>query len=68
MADIRTESVEFAANEADEPILGLLRRLLEEQRVGTPFDSAVQHFTDALGTEDEVFERARAALSDLAPD
>src|SRR5439155_6584307 len=46
------QAVEFAANEADEPILGLLRRLLEEQRVGTPFDSAVQHFTDALGTED----------------
>jgi tight adherence protein B len=46
------QAVEFAANEADEPIGGLLRRLLDEQRVGTPFDAAVRHFADALGTED----------------
>ena len=46
------QAVDFAAKEAEEPIGGLLRRLLDEQSVGTPFDAAVQHFAGALGTED----------------
>ena len=46
------QALEFAANEADGPIDQLLRRLIEEQGVGEPFDVAFQHFGEAVGTED----------------
>jgi tight adherence protein B len=47
-----TQSTEFAAEEAEEPLHALLARIPEEQRLGTPFEDALQHFGEAVDTED----------------
>jgi tight adherence protein B len=45
-------AVEFAAGEADEPMATLLRRLIDEQRLGVPFEDALHHFAEALQSDD----------------
>jgi len=46
------QSLEYAAGEAEPPVDDLLRRLIEEQRVGASFEVALQHFADAFDTDD----------------
>jgi tight adherence protein B len=46
------QSIEFAADESEPPIRPLLRRTLEEQRIGAPFEQALQKFGETIGTED----------------
>jgi tight adherence protein B len=46
------QALEFATQEADEPMAGLARRMAEEQQVGVPFEIALQHLGESLDTED----------------
>ena len=47
-----TQSAGFAAQEAEEPLRPLLARISEEQRLGTPFQEALEHFGEALDSDD----------------
>jgi tight adherence protein B len=46
------QALEFSAAEAGEPIDGLLRRMLDEGRLGVPLDESLRRFADALATDD----------------
>ena len=45
-------AVEFAASEADEPMAVFLRQVIDEQRLGVPFEDAMQHFAQELDSDD----------------
>jgi tight adherence protein B len=51
------QAIESAADEVGPPMSAMLRRLSDEQRLGTPFDRALGSFSDALGTEDALLFR-----------
>jgi tight adherence protein B len=46
------QALEFAVSEAQPPMARLLATFLDERRLGTPFDRALDHLADSLGTED----------------
>jgi Flp pilus assembly protein TadB len=51
------QAIQSAADEVGPPMSAMLRRLSDEQRLGTPFDRALGNFSDALGTEDALLFR-----------
>jgi tight adherence protein B len=46
------QALDVAAREIDEPMASLVGRVVSEQRLGTPFETALGHLTSALGSED----------------
>jgi tight adherence protein B len=46
------QAVEFAHREAEPPMREAVGGLVAQQRLGTPFDVAVERFGDAIGTDD----------------
>ena len=46
------QAIEFAASEAEEPMAEFALLMAEERRVGVPFDDALEHFGNALSSED----------------
>jgi tight adherence protein B len=47
-----SQALEFVASEMENPMAELTSRLMAEQRLGTPFDVALEHLGEALGTGD----------------
>jgi tight adherence protein B len=56
------QAIGSAADEVGLPMSAMLRRLSDEQRLGTPFDRALSNFSDALGTEDALLFRLVVAV------
>lgn len=46
------QAIVSAGQEVGPPMSDMIWRLTDEQRLGTPFDQALGHFAEALGTED----------------
>lgn len=46
------QALEFAAEEVPAPMSAVLGRLMQEQRLGTPFEEALRRFADHLGSAD----------------
>jgi tight adherence protein B len=46
------QAVEFAHREMDTPMREAVAHLMAQQRLGTPFEMAVDRFGDAIGTDD----------------
>lgn len=47
-----SQALEFAAEEAPDPMSAVLGRFIQDQRLGTPFEEALRQFSDELGSPD----------------
>lgn len=48
------QGLEFASAETEEPLRGVVAEMFAEQRLGTPFDAALERFGQSVGTEDAI--------------
>jgi tight adherence protein B len=46
------QALEFAGGEAEEPMREIVARVFSEQRLGLPFDTALNEFASGIGTDD----------------